>query len=453
MSLSASLHLAQAAIGAVWVGIPAASVVQAIVLPAQPARLPRRHGALLGVVEHEGRPVPVVDLARWVDVGAAPAAQQAGQGSAPRVLVLHADGRTIGLKVDTVGGLVEVAQEAVSRLHHDDCEEEVFHCVARDPASGRILSLLDAGRLARLAAAWHEEEGAASAALPAAQEKQETRLPRSYAVLQAGAARLAVAADALTEVLPMPALETLGAGSGMAWCPWRARHLPVLAHAALGLEPAADGAAPALLAVIEHAGLALGLPVHAALSLQEFDCAQMGSSDGVLSVLFEPDGAALRVLDEARLFARFPEVALSREEGERADAGRSQSSGTANAGAYIVFEGDGMAAARIDTVERIVSLRDAATDGQGAMSWAGRTIPLRDLRASDRREDGSGGDVMVVRGEETHVGYVVARVHLLVPPGTARIYRMGRGGWAFLATGEAAAQASYRIVELDARAA
>lgn len=455
MSSSASLHLAQAAIGAVWVGIPAASVVQAIVLPAQPTRLPRRHGALLGVVEHEGRPVPVVDLARWVDVGAAPAMQQGGQGSAPRVLVLHTDGRTIGLKVDTVGGLVEVAQEAVSRLHHDDCEEEVFHCVARDPASGRILSLLDTGRLARLAAAWHEEEGAVSAALPAAQEAQEAEqaLPRSYAVLQAGAARLAVAADALTEVLPMPALETLGAGSGMACCPWRARHLPVLAHAALGLEPAADGAAPALLAVIEHAGLALGLPVHAALSLQEFDCAQMGPSDGVLSVLFEPDGAALRVLDEARLFARFPEVALSREEGERADAGRAQASGTPNAGAYIVFEGDGMAAARIDTVERIVSLRDAATDGQGAMSWDGRTIPLRDLRASDRRNAGSGGDVMVVRGEETHVGYVVARVHLLVPPGTARIYRMGGGGWAFLATGEAAAQASYRIVELDAWAA
>ena len=459
MSSSAFLHLAQAGIGAVWVGIPAASVVQAIVLPAQPARLPRRHGALLGVVEHEGRPVPVVDLARWVDVGAAPAAQQAGQGSAPRVLILHADGRTIGLKVDTVGGLVEVAQEAVSRLHHDDREEEVFHCVARDPASGRILSLLDAGRLARLAAAWHEEEG--SAAVPAAQqevaqqdEAQETQeaLPRSYAVLQAGAARLAVAADALTEVLPMPALQTLGAGSGMAWCPWRARHLPVLAHAALGLEPAADGAAPALLAVIEHAGLALGLPVHAALSLQEFDCAHMRAADGVLSVLFEPDGAALRVLDEARLFARFPEVALSREDGERADAGRAQASGTPNAGAYIVFEGDGMAAARIDMVERIVSLRDAATDGRGAMSWNGRTIPLRDLRASGRREDGSGsgGDVMVVRGEETHVGYVVARVHLLVPPGTARIYSMGGGGWAFLATGEGAAQASYRIVELDA---
>ncbi|HBI71054.1 MAG TPA: hypothetical protein DDZ22_19190, partial [Massilia sp.] len=83
------LHLAEAGIGAVWVGIPAESVLQAVTLPPAPALLPRRHGALLGVVEHEGRLVPVVDLARWVDVGTAPEQGQASPAAAARVLILH----------------------------------------------------------------------------------------------------------------------------------------------------------------------------------------------------------------------------------------------------------------------------------------------------------------------------------------------------------------------------
>jgi len=451
------LHLAEVAIGAVWVGIPAASVVQAIALPSALALLPRRHGALAGVVEHEGRLVPVVDLARWVDVGAAPEGQ-AGHAATARVLVLHAGGRTIGLKVDTVGGLAEVEAQAVTRLHHDDCEDEVFHCVVREPAGGRILSLLDVERLASLAAAWHQD---AALAAPACAGPAPAALPvptvRTCALLQAGAARLAVAADALTEVLVMPALETLGAGSGMAYCTWRGRHVPVLPHAALGLEPAADGAAPALLAVIERAGLALGLPVHAALGLQALDATGLARADGVLSALFEPDGMPLRLLDEARLFARFSEAELSRDAvvaaGVRPGAGRDHGHRAANATAYIVFEGKGMYAAAIDSVERVVSLREAVTDGNGAMAWEGRPIPLRDLRAGT--EDAA-GDVMVVSSGGAHVGYVVSRVHLLVPAGDGRIYRMGGAGtgWEFIATGgEQAAQASYRIVELGELAA
>ncbi|MCC2962687.1 chemotaxis protein CheW [Massilia sp. IC2-278] len=461
------LHLAEAGIGAVWVGIPAHSVLQAVTLPPAPAMLPRRHGALLGVIEHEGRLVPVVDLARWVDVGTAPEEGRPGSAAAARVLILHAGGRTIGLKADTVGGLAEVAAHTVTRLHHDDCEDEVFHCVVREPASGRILSLLDVERLARLAAAWHQDAGCSpDSGMPAATADAPPPGARSYAVLQAGADRLALAADALTEVLPMPALEPLGAGMG--YCTWRGRHVPVLAHAALGLEALADGAAPALLAIVEHGGLALGLPVHAALSLQTVDTAGLEAADGLLSTLFDADGAPLRLLDEARLFARFSEAELSRDAGTRIGAGAGLRAGAghgheqdrraANATAYIVFEGDGMFATAIDTVERIVSLREAATDGNGAMAWEGRTIPMRDLRTGDAAAvvDAARGDVMVVRSGGACVGYVVSRVHLLLPPGSGRVYRMGGAGagWEFIATsGDDAPQASYRIVELGALAA
>lgn len=459
MSGDKLLRLAQAGIGAIWVGVPADSVVQAIPFPSAPALLPRRQGALAGVVEHADRLVPVVDLARWVDVGSA--TREAGRAVTAHVLILHAAGRTIGLKVDRVGALAEVPAGDVTRLHHDDHEEEVFQCAVRlngndndsDSDSDRILSLLDVDRLAHLCAAWHQD---AAPAAPTAASKEPPSALRSYAVLQAGAARLALAADALSEVLPLPPLDVLGAGSGTAYCIWRGRHLAVLTHAALGLEPAADGAAPTLLAVIERAGLALGLPVHAALSLQSYDTTGLAQPDGLLSALFEPDGAPLRLLDEACLFARFPEAQLSRDGGAdrrtRSDAARA-SAQVANAAAYIVFEGDGMYAAPIETVQRIVSLREVATDGEGAMAWEGRPIRLRDLRTGSG--DAAGGDVMVVRSGDAHVGYVVSRVHLLVPPGSGRIYRMGGAGagWEFIATGDNAAQASYRIVDLGALAA
>ena len=457
------LHLAEAGIGAVWVGIPAESVLQAVTLPPAPALLPRRHGALLGVVEHEGRLVPVVDLARWVDVGTAPEQGQASPAAAARVLILHAGGRTIGLKADTVGGLVAVAAHTVTRLHHDDCADEVFHCAVREPASRRILSLLDVERLARLAAAWHQDAGSApDSVMPAATADKLPPAARSYAVLQAGADRLALAADALTEVLPMPALEPLGAGMG--YCTWRGRHVPVLAHAALGLEAMADGAAPALLAIVEHGGLALGLPVHAALGLQTVDTAGLAAADGLLSTLFDADGAPLRLLDETRLFAWFPEAELSRDPGTGGGVrpgtvhGHEQDRRAANATAYIVFEGGGVFATAIDTVERIVSLREAATDGNGAMAWEGQSIPMRDLRTGDAAAvvDAAHGDVMVVRSGGACVGYVVSRVHLLLPPGSGRVYRMGGAGtgWEFIATsGDDAPQASYRIVELGALAA
>lgn len=451
MSGDKLLRLAQACIGALWVGVPADSVVQAIPFPSAPALLPRREGALAGVVEHGGRLVPVVDLARWVDVGSAP--QEAGRPATAHVLILHGGGRTIGLKVDRVGALAEVAAGDVARLHHDDHEEEVFQCAVRlsDSDSGRILSLLDVDRLTHLCAAWHQD---AAPAAPTAAADEPPSVLRSYAVLQAGAARLALAADVLSEVLPLPPLDVLGAGDGSAYCTWRGRHLPVLTRAALGLEPAADGAAPTLLAVVERAGLALGLPVHAALSLQSFDTTGLAQPDGLLSVLFDPDGAPLQLLDEERLFARFPEAELSRDGGadRRTHTDVRDARQVANAAAYIVFEGDGMYAAPIETVERIVSLREAATDGEGAMAWEGRPIRLRDLRSAG---DAAGGDVMVVRSGDAHVGYVVSRVHLLVPPGSGRIYRMGGAGasWEFIATGDSAAQASYRIVDLGAMAA
>jgi chemotaxis signal transduction protein len=461
---SPSVGLAAARVGAVRLGIEVDAVVQAIPVPAAQALLPRRQGALCGVVPHEGVLVPVVDLARWVEVG-----QSTGAGADARVLVLHQDGRTVGLKVDAIKGLLEVASNDLIRLHHDDDPEEVFHSAARAPEGGQVLSLLDCGRLAQLAAAWRQDDGHDPAHDSAHRGPQpqaaaagvSAHAPEAplYALLQVGAQRLAVPAGALAEVIPMPALERFGGGIDSQWCRWRGRHLPVLAPAAVlpaavlpALPSHADGrpAAP-LLAVIERDGVALGLPVEAALRLQHLDGAGLGAPGGLSASAFDGDGHALHMLDAAALFAQFPQAALSRE------AGPAQSEREAgNATAYIVFEADGLAAAAIDSVERILGPHEAAAalgamaDGAPCMAWDGRAIPVRDLRPPAQAH--AAPHLLLMRGADGLHACAVARVHLLVTPGSGRVYRLGTGPRAleFITTGEGAAQASYRILDLAA---
>ncbi|MFK3736555.1 chemotaxis protein CheW [Massilia sp. TN1-12] len=448
------LRLAEATIGAVRLGIPAAAVVQAIPAPRRSTLLPRRQGALSGIVDHGGALVPVVDLGRWVDVGSAPA--PTGQ---PHVLVLRAGSGLLGLRVDAVGAVVETAPGAATRLYHDDDPDEVFHSAVRLPAEDGVLSLLDVDRLAVLAAAWSDAAGLATgAADPAAAGSADPgpacELP--FALLRAGGARLGVPAADLVEVIPMPPLEQIGGigGLGGAYCMWRGRHLPVLAGAdVLPAELAAGESAP-LLAVLERGGLALGIPVHAVLQLAGFDPALAVAGEGCVAGAFDADGL-VHLLDSACLFARFPEAALSRpaDAAPAARQGGPDAQETRNAVAYIVFEADGMQAVAIDGVEQVTAL---AAPAPATLEWQGRAIPVADLRGADGAGGDGGAHLMVVRASDRHLACVVTRVHVLIPPGDGRLYRMGGQGGRpleFITTGSGAEQASYRTVDLAAQAA
>jgi chemotaxis signal transduction protein len=459
------LRLAQARIGAVHLGIPVAGVVQAIPVPDTLALLPLRGKALRGVVEHGGALLPVIDLGRWVDVGSAASVA----GDSARILVLREGGRTIGLQVDALGGLIEVAAGQAVRLHHEDDPDDVFHSAVQAPDGGAILSLLEIGRLADLAAAWSEAARAAAPETPgaggaaAAERAGAADAGASlYALLDTGQGLLGVAPADLAEVIPMPALERLAGGIGATYCAWRGRHLAVLPGAALmaAQDDAVQGAdadkAP-LLAVFVHAGLALGVPMRAVRQLQAFGPG-LPVPGGVTSAVFDADGGEVRLLDTARLFARYPEAALSKPEadaGAAASTAAGKAGSAANACAYIVFEADGVKAVPIGAVEHIVPLAQAAT---ASMAWRGTAIPLADLRTRASAHDAEPGHVLVARGPQGHVGYVVTRVLSLIPAGAGQMYRMGGATGAgrrveFITAGEGSAQASYRIVELAAAAA
>jgi len=435
----AGVRLAAAGIGALRVGIPVDSVVQAIAFPDAAALLPRRQGALRGVVLHDGALIPVVDLGRWVDLGTARADGQAGE----RIMILRAAGRTIGLRVDTIDGMVDVAPGAIARLHHDDSPDEVFHSAAHVPESGQILSLLDVGRLADLAASWHQADATAAVAPDPAPAAVAAAAGACYALLRVDAGRLGLNAADLAEVIAMPALSRVGGGIDGAYCLWRGRHLPVLSGGALPGLP--DALAAPLLAIVEHAGLALGLPAHEALAL-----AQLPGASGALSeTVYDDNGAAVCVVGTAALFARFPEASMSLAPsvtGGAAATPAAPDAGTLNDCAYIVFDAGKLCATPIALVDHILAL----PAGAGAtLPWQGAALPLVDLRPAQPAP--AAGHVMVVTAGAQAVGYVVARVELLVPAGSGKRYRLGsdpQRAVDFVTIDAPGGQVSYRIVDL-----
>jgi len=435
---SARLTLARIRIGEVGIGIRIEAVLQALPLPETFSRLPLRTHALLGMVEHDGMAVPVVDLARWLDVGAAPA------GAVPQLLLLRDGDRTVGLRVDALEELVEVEAAALQRLHHGDDPDDVFHSAAPS-GDGVLLSLLEVTRLADLAQCWSAAPTAATAAASAAPNAADTLQRTCYALLDTGHGLIGVPPAALAEVLALPALTHIGSS---AWCRWHDSQLALIASTALFQAPGVDTrvAAAPLLAVLQHADLSLGVPVQAVLRLEEFGPG-VPSTDGVGENVIDASGATVLLVDVSRLLARHPEAALARGDSITSIASTSVGAGASNAETYVVFDAAGLQALPLAAIEQIVPL-DAPLGT--TMAWHGAAIPLIDLRGDAPGTDGADGTVLVAQGAQGLAGHVVRRVQSLIPAGAGRMFNMGANGTEFITTDDGGQEATYRIATLSA---
>lgn len=439
---SARLTLARIRIGEVGIGIRIEAVLQALPLPETFSRLPLRTHALLGMVEHDGMAVPVVDLARWLDVGAAPA------GAVPQLLLLRDGDRTVGLRVDALEELVEVEAAALQRLHHGDDPDDVFHS-AVPSGNGVLLSLLEVTRLADLAQCWSTAPTAATPAESAAPPVTDT-LPRTcYALLDTGHGLIGVPPASLAEVLALPPLTHIGSS---AWCRWHDSQLALIASTALFQAPGVDTrvAAAPLLAVLQHADLALGVPVQAVLRLEEFGPG-VPSTDGVGENVIDASGDTVLLVDVTRLLARHPEAALARGDSVTATAPASTSTSTgtstSNAEAYIVFDAAGLQALPLAAIEQIVPLDVPLSP---TIAWQGAAIPLIDLRGDAPGTGGADGTVLVAQGAQGLAGHIVRRVQSLIPAGAGRMFNMGANGTEFITTDDGGQEATYRIATLSA---
>lgn len=462
---SAIARLAVATVGAVTVAMPVEAVLHALPLTGALHPLPRRQGALCGVVEHAGQLVPVVDLARWVDVGAHDGEPGA---RAERIMVLGHGQRSIGLRVDAVLGLTDVPATALARVLHDDDPEEVFHTVVKSAELDRVLSVLDVGRLIALAAAWQEPgNGGVARAMPAANAGLAAHSAAADGVLHAllaiGDTRIAVPASELAQVIRMPALRAIGPAGGSSYCSWRERNLAVIDSARLlGLPPQPQPPATQLLAIIERDDLALGLIVRAAVELRVLAPPGQGlggDNEALATTVFDNDGGAVAVINTAALFARVPEASISRSEARAAaDALNPQ---RLNGTAYIVFQTDQHHATAIEPIEEILALHASHVDAQEqllpAIAWRGQSLPVVDLRPPGTpTPPNCGARIIVAREGGACTGYVVKHVVLLIPPNTGKLYRMalaGAGLVEFITTGTGSDQVSYRTMDLAGRSA
>lgn len=483
---TSTVQLAVSTVGAVTLGVPMEAVLQALPLAGALHPLPRRQGALCGVVEHAGALVPVVDLARWVDVGVdvnarSSSGTRSGHDNVARILMLGEGRRTIGLRVDAVVGLFDVP--ALTQVLHDQDPEEVFDTVVKSAELDRVISVLNVGRLIALTEAWHgsdDKDGydsgdrnvsgadaasrAAANAVRAGASSDRAQVGTTagetastlYALLTAGDTRIALPAATLTQVKRMPPLQPLGAAGGNSYCTWRNRKLAVIDTIRL-LKVTAAFPLP-LLAIVEHGDLALGLMVHEVLQLRML-ATPSRLPGSIVATVIDEDGGAIEVIDVAALLACLPEASISRVTAEASGLSAATAKAAAqrlNNNAYIVFQTDQKYATAIDPIEEILALTPvhvgALEQLLPTIAWRGQPLPTVDLRPPGTPTPlGCGARIIVARSGSSCTGFVVEKVELLIPPNTGKLFRMALAGMGlveFITTGAVHEQVTYRTMEL-----
>jgi chemotaxis signal transduction protein len=101
-----ALDLATVACGKQWLALTANSIVAAI-QDAKPTRVPGRAPWLLGVIRHADALVPVIDLAQLLG--------QKSNGT-PTVVIARENGQLLGLAVDQLGDVLEVALSEIATV-------------------------------------------------------------------------------------------------------------------------------------------------------------------------------------------------------------------------------------------------------------------------------------------------------------------------------------------------
>ena len=474
------LTFALLVLGELVFGVQTDHLVQAVMRPQAVTTLPRNQGPVVGVFEHRGHLVPMVDLRLWLAPGA-PAGPPC-----PQVAILNAGGRVLGLAIDSVQGLLRVQGLDVHQIHHDDDAEGFFHSVARAENQQAPVSLLDPERLMAMAQVWSRGEAAGSANHHPGSSSQ-ARAPaqtmtESYAVVRTGESLLGLPADAVGEVLAMPSLQSLfgPASQLLGLCRWRGHDVPVI-HVlhALG-QPEPDAAIAPWVLILQHGGRMIGVPVDALQSVRRFGCQEVqphlevGQAETALisgTVMLPEMQQRVLLLDAQALVQHWPESTLSQSSGPSGTALRGSFAGldetemAAETGPYVVFTARQAWAAPMALLREIMTYPMSyapAESSQGALlgylEWRGQSLPMLDLRVltqQPRRAPAPESKVLVLAVGDQFAAVVVDDVHELLPGHLCVHTRWSMGGGVpvhMLTVGQGADQKSYRVIDFPALA-
>lgn len=138
-------------IGGHWLGVKARDVLEAVDLAGlKPSAKQAADGLLAGYKLHDGQPVPVLRLARLLDIPDTSARDE--QTVDQQIVVVRAGERLLGLIVDALGQIPEIAQADLQPLRDLSAKADIpaLGVVAASDAQGRpagMLVLLDIERL------------------------------------------------------------------------------------------------------------------------------------------------------------------------------------------------------------------------------------------------------------------------------------------------------------------
>ncbi|MDR3417542.1 MAG: chemotaxis protein CheW [Nevskia sp.] len=121
--------------------------VQEVLAAAEIEPVPGAPSAVLGVINLRGRIVTVVDLRRCLGFAAA------GDTGPCSVIIVDVGGESLGMRVDGIAEICSVAEAAIKpapAIHGREPDPLVHGIVSRP---GLMMTLLDAERLAQIAAA------------------------------------------------------------------------------------------------------------------------------------------------------------------------------------------------------------------------------------------------------------------------------------------------------------
>lgn len=457
------------------IGIDGAQVVQAVVVPADMAAVPRRAGGIVGVIVRGEQLVPVVRLERWLqaptDAGAeeeGEAAADAGSSSPDARIVILSDGAlVVGLLVEAVVGMQRCPAGAMARLFHDDRPDELFACAVGLEAGAPPLPLIEPARLAALAGVWSEAAGLSTPGSPTSGQAAASGgsgaalTPRtSVGVFRVGDRLVGIPVADIGELVPTPALRPspVRHPSTRGLCDWRDRLLPVV-HIGGLLAAMPQDEAPRWMCVVRHGDMVLGVLVD---EIVELHAAAMPPGDGACDALVRRElpieRGILQVLDTAQLMARCPESCISL----RGNAQARQQGASTNPHTWLVFDAAGTYATRIDCVQEIVSLpaglRPRLDAGLAvSLQWRGHAVPVRALFAAQGLAVAARDArlLIVVVADGCRIAVPIAGVKAMIAPRTSTLARLRVRTEIVdvVSTAAGADRASYEVVDIAARAA
>lgn len=468
----------------VTLAVAVGEVSQAMPFNGAAGHLPRSERALVGVLHHQGKVVPVVDLACWGSL------RQAGEAAIhAQVLILQHCGRMTAIAIERTVGIAVVGDAAVQRVHHETAAHELFHSVLKVDGFEHPIPLLDTAHLMQQTQVWVQEQALdrpAFDAPPAVRSATQTSgnvCPETYVVAELQGLRFALPVQAVGSILqtpPIQKLPQLAKGLQGAFT-WGRRNIPVVRiHHELGMAlPPADSPMQTWLIVLRTESAALGILVDRLVAVQRFASSRLQpavTASGT-EVALDPGNAGappIQLLSAAALFSAFSMSAIGAASPEHSQPPATEPARTSTAElierrtaaldskvsseAYLIIEAGRTVAARLKGIQHIAMCPPAGADDNlpepSHFPWRGTLVPLLDLR---RLTDGTPciagpeARVLIMEEGEALTALVVQAVVDLVPAlaGSITSLRLNHGrSLDILTCAMGDEQCSYEVVDI-----